>query len=239
MAARETTAPAIEISRLHYLIDQVRGDWSPAGTDYGRQQYTAWTLDDLRDGIHLPGFAVIFPTFSSVRSNSVPACPTPTSLGTAFPPSNGSPEHASSHLPQEQHVFNDYLEAIRRGFAVHRKCNRYAFTAYDEMQVDHLLNEFQGSMINNQPLDEIRTCEAFSVAVISATFNRVEIPAKVGDLFYQVASEGLGVWISNQPLAAMRCCGLLGLANLFQKATVSLLYFGTCKQFGRYTHYMH
>jgi hypothetical protein len=236
MAARETTAPAIEISRLHYLIDQVRGDLSPAGTDYGRQQYTAWTLEDSRDGIHLPGFAVIFPTFSSVRSNSASAYPRPTSPGTAFLPNNRSPAHASSH-----HVFKDYLGAIRRGFAVHRQCNRYAFTAYDEMQVDHLLKEFLGSMIDNQPLDEIRTCEAFSVGVISATFNRVEIPAKVGDLFYQVASGGLGVLVSNssQPLAAIRCCGLLGLANLFQKATVSLLYFGTCKQFGRYTHHMH
>lgn len=238
MAACDTS-PAIEISRLHCLIARVRGDLSPAGTDCGRQQYTAWTLDDLRDGIHLPGFAVIFPSFSSVRSNSASAYPTPTSLGTAFPPSNRSPARASSHVPQEQHVFNEYLEAIRRGFAVHRECNRYAFTAYNEMQVDQLLNEFQGSMTDNEPLDEVRTCEVFSVGVISATFNRVEIPAKVGDLFYQVASEGLGVWVSNQPLAAMRCCGLLGLANLFQKATVSLLYFGACKRFGQYTYRMH
>lgn len=119
-----------------------------------------------------------------------------------------------------------HLEAVRRGFDVYRKCNRHAFIAYDEAQVDRLLEEFQNHPAENRPLNDVKTCELFSVGVIAATFNRVEIPAEVSDLFYKVASERVGSWVLSQPLTAMRCCALLGLANLFQKATISLLYFG-------------
>ena len=119
-----------------------------------------------------------------------------------------------------------HLEAVHRGFAFHRKCNRHAFIAYDETQVDRLLEEFQSSIAETRQLSEIKTCELFSVSVIAATFNRVEIPAETSDMFYKVASERIGNWVLSQPLTAMRCCALLGLANLFQKATISLLYFG-------------
>lgn len=92
--------------------------------------------------------------------------------------------------------------------------------------MERLLNEYQGSIVENRLTNDVNTCEVFSVAVISATFNRVEIPAEIGDLFYKVASDQIGDWVMSQPLTAMRCCALLGLANLFQKATISILYFG-------------
>ena len=119
-----------------------------------------------------------------------------------------------------------HLEAVRKGFAFHRKCNRHAFVAYEEMQVDRLIEEFQDSVADCRQLNETKTCELFSVSVIAATFNRVEIPADISDLFYMVAAESLSVWVLSQPLTAMRCCALIGLANLFQKASISVLYFG-------------
>lgn len=223
MAACET-----EVSRLHCLIDQVRGGVDPARTGYGGShlQHAISTPDDSRDGVRLPGLSAIFPAFSSVRSNSASVYPTPPSADTAFLPSGKSPAHVPPYPPPEVHALSHYLEAVRRGFAFHRKCNRYAFTAYDETYAGHLLDEFQGSVFENRHLSEIKTCEVFSVGVIAATFNRVDIPAEVGDLFYRVASDRIGDWVLSEPLTGMRCCALLGLTNVFQKATISLLYFG-------------
>ena len=123
-----------------------------------------------------------------------------------------------------------HLEAVRKGFAFHRRCNRQAFIAYDEMQVDRLLEDFQNSIADSRQLSEVKTCELFSVGVIGAVFNRVEIPAEVSDLFYKVAADKIGIWVLSQPLTAMRCCALIGLANLFQKASISVLYFGEQEQ---------
>lgn len=229
MSAPEPTAPADEVSRLHYLIDQVRGGLDSTTTDNSRPQYATPAIDDARDGIRLPGISAIFPAFSSARSIGASAYPTPASnANTPFTPSGKSPAHftPTPHVPPEQHALSSHLEEVRRGFAFHRKCNRYAFIACDEAHVEHLLNEYQGSIVENRSINDVKTCEVFSVAVISATFNRVEIRAEIGDLFYQVASDRIGDWVLSQPLAAMRCCALLGLSNLFQKATISILYFG-------------
>ena len=94
------------------------------------------------------------------------------------------------------------------------------------MQADLLLEEFQNSTADSRQLNEIKTCELFSVSVIAATFNRLEIPADVSDLFYEGAAGRIGSWMLSQPLTAMRCCALIGLANVFQKASISILYFG-------------
>jgi hypothetical protein len=148
------------------------------------------------------------------------------SSDTAFSPANDSPGHTTPHVLPEQQAMSSHLQAVRRGFAFHRKCNGHVFVAFDETQVDRLIENFKDGLADGGPLTEIKTCEVFSVGVIAAIFNRVEIPAEVGDLFYKAASERIGKWVLSQPLTAMRCCALLGLANLFQKATISLLYFG-------------
>jgi hypothetical protein len=223
-------APSEEVSRLLHLIDQVQGGGgtgsaSPAA-DYPQLRYATPIPDDRRDGIRLPGLSAIFPAFSSGRKSSISAYPTPLSSDTVLSSAGQSPSSNSSYLSAEQHAMSTHLEAVRRGFAFHRKCNRHAFVAYDEMQVDRLIEEFQDSVADCRQLNEVKTCELFSVSVIAATFNRVEIPADISDLFYKVAAERIGVWVLSQPLTAMRCCALIGLANLFQKASISILYFG-------------
>jgi hypothetical protein len=219
-----------EVSRLLHLIDQVHGGGgggsaSPAA-DYHQLHYATPIGDDKRDGIRLPGLSAIFPAFSSGRSSSVSAYPTPMSSDTVLSSAGHSPSSNSPYLSAEQHAMSTHLEAVRRGFAFHRKCNRHAFVAYDEMQVDRLIEEFQKSIADSRQLNETKTCELFSVSVIAATFNRVEISAETSDLFYRVAAERIGVWVLSQPLTAMRCCALIGLTNLFQKASISILYFG-------------
>ena len=59
-----------------------------------------------------------------------------------------------------------HLEAVCKGFAFHRKCNRHAFVAYEQMQVDRLIEEFQNSIADSRQLNETKTCELFSVGVI-------------------------------------------------------------------------
>ena len=226
----ELSVPSEEVSRLLHLIDQVHGGSAPPAAGHTQFQYTTPIPDDKRDGIRLPGLSAIFPAFSSGRSESVSAYPTPMSSDTVLSPAAHFPGQNSSHISPEQHAMTVNLEAVRRGFAFHRKCNRHAFIAYDETQVGRLLEEFQSSVADNTPLNESKLCELFSVGVIAATFNRVEIPAETSDLFYRAASERISNWVLSQPLTAMRCCALLGLANLFQKATISLLYFGEQEQ---------
>jgi hypothetical protein len=222
----ELSVPSEEVSRLLHLIDQVHGGSATPAADYTQFQYATPIPDDKRDGIRLPGLSAIFPAFSSGRSESVSAYPTPMSSDTVLSPAAHSPGQNSSHVSPEQHAMSINLEAVRRGFAFHRKCNRHAFIAYDETQVDRLLEDFQSGIADNRPFNDSKTCELFSVSVIAATFNRREIPAETSDLFYKVASERIGKWVLSQPLTAMRCCALIGLANLFQKATISILYFG-------------
>jgi hypothetical protein len=217
--------PVEEVSRLLHLIDQVHGDSVPSVAAYTRQQLMPLP-DDARDGIRLPGLSALFPAFSSDRSRSLSVYSTPSSGTVLSPADNISPGYLTPSVSPEQHAMSTRLEAVRRGFAFHRTCNRHAFIAYDEPQVERLLESFQNGIADNWPLTDIKTCEVFSVGVIAAIFNRVEIPAEIGDLFYKAASERIGKWVLNQPLTAMRCCALLGLANLFQKATISLLYFG-------------
>jgi hypothetical protein len=222
----EPSMPAEEVSRLLHLIDQVHGGSVSPATDYTNPQRATPIPDDTRDGIRLPGLSALFPAFSSGRSRGVSSYPTPMSSDTSFSPINNSPGHMSPHILPEQQAMSTYLEAVRRGFAFHRKCNHFVFVAYDDAQAERLLENFKSIIADGGPFNEIKICELFSVGVIAAIFNRVEIPAEVGDLFYKMASERIGSWVLSQPLTAMRCCALLGLANLFQKATVSLLYFG-------------
>lgn len=229
--SQEPPLPSEEVSRLLHLIDQVHGTGGGGGSaspaaDYPQLHYATPIPDGRRDGIRLPGLSAIFPAFSSGRSGSVSAYPTPTSSDTVLSSTGHSPGQTSTYLSAEQHAMSTHLEAVRKGFAFHRKCNRHAFIAYDQMQVDRLIEEFQDSIADSRQLNETKTCELFSVSVIAATFNRVEIPAEISDLFYKVAAEGIGVWVLSQPLTAMRCCALIGLANLFQKASISILYFG-------------
>ena len=225
----EPPLPSEEVSRLLHLIDQVHGTGSGSASpaaDYPQLHYATPNPDDRRDGIRLPGLSAIFPAFSSGRSGSVSAYPTPMSSDTVLSSARHSPGQNSPYVSAEQHAMSTHLEAVRKGFAFHRKCNRHAFVAYEEMQVDRLIEEFQDSVADCRQLNETKTCELFSVSVIAATFNRVEIPADISDLFYKVAAERIGVWVLSQPLTAMRCCALIGLANLFMKASISILYFG-------------
>jgi hypothetical protein len=232
----DVQAPSEEVSRLLDLIDQVQGSGgtgsaSPAA-DYTQLHYATPIAEDKKDGIRLPGLSAIFPAFSSGRlgsvqsADSVSAYPTPMSSNTVLSSAGHSPGQNSPYISAEQHAMSTHLEAVRRGFAFHRRCNRHAFFAYEQLQVDRLLEEFQNSTADCRQLNEIKTCELFSVSVIAATFNRLEIPADTSDLFYKVAAERIGVWVLSQPLTAMRCCALMGLANLFQKASISILYFG-------------
>jgi hypothetical protein len=132
----------------------------------------------------------------------------------------------SPYASPEWHAISTYFQAIHRGYTFHLKCNRHFFMVYNEKQIGQLLVEFQASLVENRPLTSVRECELFSASTIAAIFNRVQIPAGVSDAFYRASSERFGGWVLDQPLAAMRCCGLLGLSNLFQKATISVLYFG-------------
>jgi hypothetical protein len=224
--SHEPPMPAEEVSRLLHLIDQVHGGSVQPAAEYTNPQHATPLPDDKRDGIRLPGLSALFPAYSSGRNRGVSSYPTPMSSDTSFSPINNSPGHTSPHVLPEQQAMSTHLDAVRRGFAFHRKCNHFVFVAYDDTQAERLLENFKSIIADGGPRTEIKTCELFSVGVIAAIFNRVEIPAEIGDLFYKVASERIGNWVLSQPLTAMRCCALLGLANLFQKATVSLLYFG-------------
>lgn len=83
-------------------------------------------------------------------------------------------------------------------------------------------------MAENRSLPEVKDSEIYSACVMAFTFNRMKIPAAASDVFYRAAFERIGSWVHDQPLVAMKCCGLLVLANVFLKVTISLLYFGGC-----------
>lgn len=228
-----TSSPPDQVSRLLHLIDQARA--SPPqfanNSSYPLQTWAALSQAETQkqDGVRLPALSSIFPGFSSsCRSalESPSSYPTPPEDQTLSPPRPGPPAYVSPYTPPEQHALLTQLGAVHRGFAFHRKCNRHAFIAYNEVQAEELLSEFQNSVAESRTLPDSKLCEVLSIAVISSTFNRVQISPQSADLFYRAASGRLDKWIFSQPLAAMRCCALLGLSNIFQKATVSLLYFG-------------
>lgn len=227
LKGRENPPPLDEVSHLIQLINRARGSSFPA-TDYASFYNDRTSLDNVQDDIRLPGLSALFPAFSSRSSNcsnGASAYPTPNS-DTLRSPADKPAAYVSPYASPHRYALITHLEAVRRGFAFHRKCNRYAFIAYDDPEADELLNEFQASVTKNRSLPDSKLCAIFSIAVISSTFNRVQIPAQAADVFYRAATERIGNWMHSQHLTAMRCCALLGLANLFRKATVSLLYFG-------------
>lgn len=227
---RSPSLPTDEAAKLVHLIDRNRSSsfpssaasHSPFGGSNPQQAY--------RDGLQLPGLSALFPAFSSSNhGNGASAYPTPTSDSSASPnktPTNRTPTYVSPYASPEQHALITHIDAVRRGFAFHRQCNRQSFVAYNESQAEQVLKEFQGSVADGRTLPDSKLCEVFSIAVMASTFNRVQIPAQVADVFYQAASDRIGTWVLSEHVPAMRCCGLLGLSNLFRKATVSLLYFG-------------
>lgn len=174
------------------------------------------------DSIRLPSLRDLFPGFLSSRSGVALAYPTTTDCFHQREMASDGSAHPSSR----QHLLITHLDAVRRGFAFHRECNRHNFIAFDEAQAEDLLACFKCSVAESQTLSDTKLCEVFSIAAIASTFNLVEIPATVADLFYQAASDHMGTWIYSDHMSAMRCCALLGLSNLLRKATVSLLYFG-------------
>lgn len=230
-------SPADQVSRLLQLIDRARGN-SPqaASTSYPPHNYAALSQVEIpqQNGLRLPGVSAIFPGFSSSCRNAQEASyPTPPDDLSLSPHKSAPPAYVSPYTPPEQHALLTQLGAVRRGFAFHRKCNRHSFIAYSEAQADELLSEFQSSVTEGRTLPDSKLCEVFSIALISSTFNRVQISPQSADLFYRAASERVDTWVFSEPMAAMRCCALLGLSNIFQKATVSLLYFGKRLAFER------
>lgn len=221
---RENPPPIDEVSQLIQLITTARESSFPA-TDFTPSYLQKGSLDIANDQLRLPGLSAIFPGFSTKCGNDASSYPTPNSE-TLRSPADRAPAYVSPYASPDQYALITHLDAVRRGFAFHRKCNRYAFFAYDDDEAEQLLNEFQSSINENRSLSDSRLCEILSIAVISSTFNRVQIPAKTADVFYNGATERMGSWVHGQHLTAMRCCALLGLANIFRKATVSLLYFG-------------
>ena len=215
----DNSASSIEISNLLYLIEQAQISHSPARTKNHLSHHAATSAKSARNGIRLPTFSTVFPTLGELAFTAPSAY-----ISTFFMDKHTTSE--STDIVREQRALSTHLEAVRRGFAFHRKCNPYAFVAYHEDQAERLLVEFETSTANTQFIPESRLCEIFSIAVISSVFNRVQIPARIADVFYQAASGRIGEWVFTDSLAAMRCCALLGLVNIFQKATVSLLYFG-------------
>lgn len=222
------TEPLDEASCLLRLIDLAHGKSTPS--DSGRTSHPAAPQPSQTSGsntpniIRLPGLSALFPAFSSGRPDE--PYPTPSPSAAVSPPNNDRAKYVSPYASPEWHAINTYFQAVQRGFSFHLKCNRHAFVAYNDKQVGQLLVEFQASVAESRPLASSRACELFSASAIAAVFNRVEIPAGVSDVFYRAASERVGDWVLDQPLAAMRSCALLGLVNLFQKATISVLYFG-------------
>jgi hypothetical protein len=222
------TRPPDEVSRLLRLIDLAHSNSTPPDTS--RSSYLATPqssqtpVSNTPNSIRLPGLSALFPAFSSGRPEQ--AYPTPSPSTAVSPPNNDTPRYVSPYTSAEWHATSTYFQAIHRGYAFHLKCNRHFFVVYNEEQFGQLLVESQASLAERRPLTSVRECELFSASTIATIFNRVEIPAGVSDVFYRAASERIGDWVLDQPLAAMRCCGLLGLVNLFQKATISVLYFG-------------
>lgn len=231
------TEPPDEVLRLLRLIELAHGSSTPPQ----RSRETSRTSSrlsaplpphaqlhgrDTPNSIRLPSLSALFPAFSPGRPDEASAYPTPAPSSTVSPPNNDKASYVSPYASPEWHAISTYLLAIHRGFSFHRKCNRHAFIAYDEKQFGQLLIDYQAGVAGSRPLDSVRECELFSASTIAATFNRVQIPAGVGDVFYRAAAERFGDWVLDEPVTAMRCCAMLGLANLFQKATISVLYFG-------------
>lgn len=229
----ETSTPADEVSRLHNLIEQARTKLTPYGgaQDPARHPLALATIEQTRTTVQLPRLSAIFPAFSSGRNAGEPGYPTPgpTPAGATSSSHAGTPRpYTSPHASPESQALSTFTPGIRNGFAFHRKCTRFAFIAYDEKQFDQLMADFEASVAENRSLPEVKDCEIYSACVMASTFNRMEIPAAASDVFYKAAFERIGSWVHDQPLVAMKCCGLLGLANVFLKATISLLYFGGC-----------
>jgi len=225
--------PPDEVSRLLHLIELAHGNSTGPHTSRTSSHPLAPQppqaqpqVYDTPNNIRLPGLSALFPAFSSGRPDEASAYPTPTSSNTVSPPNNDTVKYVSPYASPEWHAISTYILAIHRGFSFHRKCNRHAFMACDEGKFGQLINDYQASMTDSRPLTSVRECELFSASTIAAIFNRVQIPAGVGDVFYRAASERIGDWVLGQPVTAMRCCAMLGLVNLFQKATISVLYFG-------------
>jgi hypothetical protein len=231
--ARNSTAvetkPPDEVLRLLHLIDLAHSNSTPPDTTSrtphpSAPQSSQSPVGNTPNKIRLPGLSSLFPAYSSGRPEQ--AYPTPSPSTAVSPPDSGTPKYLLPYASPEWHAISTYFQPIHRGYTFHLKCNRQFFMAYNEKQIGQLLVEFQASMAENRPLTSVRECELFSASTIAAIFNRVQIPAGVSDIFYRAASERIGNWVLDQPLAAMRCCALLGLSNLFQKATISVLYFG-------------
>jgi hypothetical protein len=222
------TRPPDEVIRLLHLIDLAHSNSTlpdPSRTPHPSAPQSSRTPVGITpNNIRLPGLSSLFPAYSSGRPEQ--AYPTPSPSTAVSPPNNDTPKYVSPYASPEWHAISTYFQAIHRGYTFHLKCNRHFFMVYNEKQIGQLLVEFQASLVENRPLTSVRECELFSASTIAAIFNRVQIPAGVSDAFYRASSERFGGWVLDQPLAAMRCCGLLGLSNLFQKATISVLYFG-------------
>jgi len=77
-------------------------------------------------------------------------------------------------------------EALNRGFAFHRHCNGLVFTAYSLAEGEELL---AATAKHNSCTPSQTLCETYTVATMAAIFNRVEICAHTGDLFYQIAQQ--------------------------------------------------
>lgn len=171
------------------------------------------------NGVRLPALSTLLP--------SIPSPPSGSSSGECYPTprSPATPSRSTAPRQLDQYIITN-LDAIWRGFEFHRHCNRHAFVCYDEAQAEALLSQLQVSVVHGQFLTSEKLCEIYTVAAVSALFNRVEVPSEWGDLMYQAATERLGDWIHDEPLTGMRCCGLLGLVDLFQKAAISVLYYG-------------
>lgn len=230
----QTPTPTDEVSRLQYLIEQDRSKLAPQGRAQtpARHPLALATIEQDRTTVQLPRLSAIFPAFSSGRNvgelgyptpGPTPTCATSSSSHTTTPRSYLSP-----HTSPEQHALSTLLPAVRHGLSFHRRCTRFAFIVYDDKQFDQLMADFEASTAEKQPLTDVKECEVYSACVMASTFNRMEIPADASDTFYRAASERIGSWVHEQPLVAMKCCGLLGLANIFLKATISLPYFGEC-----------
>jgi hypothetical protein len=224
-----TKKPPDEVLRLLHLIDLAQNGSTPPDTSLTSHPPPAPQSSQTPEGstpnsIRLPGLSSLFPAFSSTRREQ--AYPTPSPSTAVSPPNNNTPKYVSPYASPEWHAVSTYLQAIHRGYYFHHQCNHHLFVAYSKAQFGQLLVEAQASLAESRPLSNARECELFSASTIAAIFNRVQIPASVSDVFYRAASERIGDWVLDQPLAAMRCCAVLGLANLFQKATISVLYFG-------------
>jgi hypothetical protein len=220
------TEPPAEVSRLLRLIHLAQNNSTPSDPRRTPHPPAPQTpASNTPNSIRLPGLSSLFPAFVSTRPEQ--AYPTPSPSTAVSPPNNATPKYVSPYAsPPEWHAISTYFQAVQRGYSFHHKCNHHFFVACDEKQFGQLLVDFQASVAESRPLTNVRECELFSASAIAAIFNRVQIPARVSDVFYRAASERFGDWVLYQPLAAMRCCAHLGLANLFQKATISVLYFG-------------